>query len=159
MLVYVGLNGSSLSQEAVLDTFASAVALDDQSFFGQEQQRSTRQLKEEKFASGIALKLLVAWWLDDVKGHSDSRWNMLGAVLANRGFPEKAIKVWQQALQPLGRTCPGEDGIGVWWHPWTMYLMQCLETSIPCYPRFFAFILTCRQTSYNKTFRAAADAT
>ena len=32
-------------QEEVLDTFASAVALDDQSFFGQEQQRSTRQLE------------------------------------------------------------------------------------------------------------------
>ena len=32
---------------------------------------------------------------------------MLGAVLANRGFPEKAIMVWQQALQPLGRSWLG----------------------------------------------------
>ena len=27
---------------------------------------------------------------------------MLGAVLANRGFPEQAIEVWRHALQFLG---------------------------------------------------------
>ena len=31
-----------------------------------------------------------------------ARWNMLGAVLNNRGFHEQAIEVWRHALQSLG---------------------------------------------------------
>lgn len=42
------------------------------------------------------------------------RWNMLGAVLANRGFPEQAIEVWRHALQLLGRSGEGSPTVDGW---------------------------------------------
>ena len=39
---------------------------------------------------------------------------MLGAVLANRGFPEQAIEVWRHALQSLGRSGEGSPTVDGW---------------------------------------------
>eukprot|EP00913_Durusdinium_trenchii_P015106 g14167.t1 len=71
-VVALGLMQLLQSQESLVNTFADAVILDD--------------LKEWSGFFGTQQRRAT-------------RWNMLGAVLANRGQPEKAISVWRQALQ------------------------------------------------------------
>lgn len=71
-VVALGLMQLLQSQESLVNTFADAVILDD--------------LKEGDSFFGTQQRRAT-------------RWNMLGAVLANRGQPEKAISVWRQALQ------------------------------------------------------------
>lgn len=50
----------------------------------------------ETFASAVVAEDKTFF---GAEARRSTRWNMLGAVLANRGFPEQAIEVWRHALQ------------------------------------------------------------